>query len=159
MSPQPVIRIIGIGSPFGADRTGWELVAALGRALPGLPRGVAAETVLCRAPAADLPGHLRGVQAVVLVDAVRDGRAPGTVCAVSGGSVARRHPRLSGHGIGLGDVLDLVCALGEGPRSVSLLGVSVAGEGVPLTRAGRRRALDAVRRRIERIAAELESVC
>jgi coenzyme F420-reducing hydrogenase alpha subunit len=69
--PTPV-RIIGIGSPYGRDRVGWEALEALdtsgfaARFRPGLVR-----LQNCAAPAA-LPALLDGVGLLVLIDALPD---------------------------------------------------------------------------------------
>ena len=74
MSP---VRILGIGSPFGDDRVGWEVVERLrtGGYLAPFPAGaIAAEC--CDRAGAGLVAHLAGADFAILVDAMRSGAAP-----------------------------------------------------------------------------------
>jgi len=148
------VRVIGIGSPFGGDRAGWDVAEALGRQPPP---GVALRSILCRAPAAELAAQLRGVEQAVLIDAVRDGREPGTVSTLDAAAL-RRARRLSGHGVGVAEVLDLLAALGESPPHSHLLSVSVAGDGRRLDASALGRAVAAARRQLLHIVTDAQPV-
>ena len=69
-----MIRIIGIGSPFGDDACG---LAAARRLAEEPPAG--AEVVVADRPGAALIELLDGVDATILIDAVRSGSPPGTL--------------------------------------------------------------------------------
>ena len=69
-----MIRIIGIGSPFGDDRAGLEVAVRMAAAPPD---GV--EVIVADRPGTDLVGMLRGAEAVIVVDAVRSNAPAGAV--------------------------------------------------------------------------------
>jgi hydrogenase maturation protease len=118
-------RVIGVGSPFGDDRAGWEVVAALETALHSAgappPR---VDIRACDRPGAALVQLLAGVQHAVIIDV--------TLAAASrAGSVrwlgereieARR--AVSSHGFGLAEALALARALGDAPSRVSVLAIA-----------------------------------
>jgi hydrogenase maturation protease len=139
------VRVIGIGSPFGGDRAGWDVAEALDRRPPP---GVALRSVLCRAPAAELAAQLRGAGLAVMIDAVQDGREPGTVSTLDAAAL-RTARRLSGHGVGVAEVLALLAALEELPSSPHLLSVSVADDGRRLGAVELERAVAAARRQLQ----------
>lgn len=115
------LRIIGIGSPFGDDRLGLEAAARLASAPP--PG--------CEVVAADRPGVallelFTDAGAIVLIDAVRSGAAPGTVHDLTLEAVpAAGLDLVSSHGLGVGETLALARALDRLP-SGRLLGVETA---------------------------------
>jgi hydrogenase maturation protease len=73
-----LIRIIGIGSPFGDDAVGLEVARRLAEAPPPNCDVVAADR-----PGTDLIELLRDIQGAILVDAVRSGAPPGTLHELS----------------------------------------------------------------------------
>ena len=62
-----------------------------------------------------------GFQAVVFLDAVRMGAAPGDAVFLTSAQIASRYPQLSTHALSLGTLARLIEA--EGPTRVFLLGV------------------------------------
>jgi hydrogenase maturation protease len=74
------VRILGMGSPFGADRIGWQAIDALGSTgiTRGQPPGWVSLVCLDR-PGARLLEALAGAEAVILIDAMRSGAPPGTL--------------------------------------------------------------------------------
>ena len=114
------VPVIGIGSPFGADRAGWEVVDLLAR------EGAAGLSPLrCASPAGELLGMLRGTDRAVLVDAVVSGAPPGTVGRWEGRGVLEPRSALSSHGLDVAAVLALGDALGELPATLVLYGIEV----------------------------------
>ena len=69
-----MIRIIGIGSPFGDDAVGLEVARILAEAPPPDCEVIAADR-----PGATLLELLDGAEAAILVDAVQSGNAPGLI--------------------------------------------------------------------------------
>lgn len=68
------VRIIGIGSAAGDDRAGWLVVERLDRiGMPGC------ETVALDRPGLALLHYFADADAVILIDAMRGGGAPGSV--------------------------------------------------------------------------------
>lgn len=117
--------MLGVGSPHGDDRLGWWVVEALERSpVPGVEVRSIGDPM-------QLLDHLDGVETLVVVDACRSGREPGSI-------VRREWPAddilrddsCSSHGFGLARVLELAGALGRLPRSVILIGVEAGSCGV-----------------------------
>lgn len=115
------VRVIAIGSPFGADRIAWDVVAALGP----LPDGI--EAVCCVSPLSELPALLRGANAVLLVDAML-GVAPGAVLRCSRHDLKAREGEVSSHGLSVDLALDLAEALGELPPRLDIIGLGIGSE-------------------------------
>ncbi|HKJ89378.1 MAG TPA: hydrogenase maturation protease [Gammaproteobacteria bacterium] len=107
------VAVLGIGSPFGGDRVGWEVVDLLGEAPEARAPGV-----LLRAldrPGPGLIAYLEGADHAVLVDAVRTGADPGTLRRFTGLAELPASFSLSTHGVGLGETLLLAGRLGHLP--------------------------------------------
>ncbi len=118
-------RVIGVGSPFGDDRAGWEVAAALEAALrsaavPPLRMDIHA----CDRPGAALVRLLAGVQHAVIIDAALSaGSRAGSVRWLAEREIEGGRA-LSSHGFGLAEALALARALGDAPSRVSVLAIS-----------------------------------
>lgn len=114
-------RILCIGSPYGADRLGWEAGRRLGEMIaPG-----SAEVEFLDRPGMALIARMRGAARVILLDALR-GSQPGVPFRLSGEQVARAlacHD--STHGFGIAEALALAAKLGE-LSDVELIGLCCA---------------------------------
>jgi hydrogenase maturation protease len=120
-----MIRIIGVGSPFGDDAAGLEA----GRALADSPPPGCEVRVEDR-PGASLVDLVSGVEAAIVLDAVASDAAPGTLHDLPLEDAGRFHAALvSSHDLGVGAALALARALGRMPRRGRFLGV----EGAPGT--------------------------
>jgi hydrogenase maturation protease len=73
-----LIRIIGIGSPFGDDAAGLEVARILAQA----PQPNC-EVIVADRPGANLLELLRGTDSAILIDAVRSEGSPGTLHELS----------------------------------------------------------------------------
>ncbi|HVB79379.1 MAG TPA: carbamoyltransferase HypF [Candidatus Binataceae bacterium] len=117
-----MIRIIGIGSPFGDDAAGLEVA----RMLAGLP------PPNCEVLAADRPGAmlvdlLEGADAVILIDAVRSGAPPGTIHEFTFDELDRCATRLvSSHDLGVAAAIGLAHKLGRAPAVGTVIGIEIA---------------------------------
>ncbi len=107
------VRVIGVGSPFGDDAAGLRVAESL--AADGV------EAVACARPLERLDA-LDGVEAAVLVDATRSGRAPGTVHEPALEELREARP-LSSHGVGVREALELARALGCAPKRLAIVGI------------------------------------
>jgi len=116
------IRVIGVGTRRGDDAAGLLVAEAL--AAGALPPGVIVRT--CERPGADLLGEMKGADAVVIVDATRSGRAPGTVFRVAPEEMVQGRS-LSSHALGVREALALAEALGRRPARVALVGIEAGG--------------------------------
>lgn len=157
------VVVVGIGSPFGADRIGWEVAEELKRneALHAFPAGSVA-VVLCDRPGAGLLEHMRGADAAILVDAVQGGGEPGAVLRIEGDAIGEGQAPLSSHGLGLAAALALGRSLGELPKHLVLIGVDIGAEQEQEAGAWQRAAVAAaqalVLREIETVLHELKSL-
>lgn len=116
------VTVLGVGSPQGADRLGWDVLELLRGALAGRgPAGV--ELHALDRPGAALLEYLGGRELVVVVDAVALGEPRGTLVRLEGGAIEDAPARVSSHGFGVADALGLARALGTGPRRLIVLGL------------------------------------
>lgn len=122
-----VVRIIGIGSPSGDDRIGWETIDALRAS--GLPAHFPAgsiSTECCDRPGARLVALLADADPGIVIDAMRSGAPPGTIRRLTAGEVEAAPGLLSSHGFGLAEALALARALGALPPRLIVFGVELA---------------------------------
>ncbi len=121
------VRVIGVGSPFGADRLGWCMVERL-RADPRLEGvGPRLALLLRDRPGMALLQDLRDAGAVLLVDAVAGG-VPGTLVQLPRSALLAEARPLSTHGTGVAEALLLGQALGWLPQRLELWGLET-GDG------------------------------
>jgi hydrogenase maturation protease len=119
----PRSRVVGLGSPFGDDRAGWEAVALLREALPP---GARAEVASDPLAVLDKPP---GCEILVVIDACRGAGPPGSVHRFGWPD-----PRLgaagavSSHGVGLAAALELAGTMGRLPARVVVFAVEGASE-------------------------------
>ncbi|WP_020653149.1 hydrogenase maturation protease [Massilia niastensis] len=134
------IRLIGIGSPSGDDRIGWDVIEAL--VASGLLQRFPAGTV--EACCCDRPGALlalfREVELAVVIDAMQSGAPAGTVRRLGAEELAPGQGMVSCHGIGVAEQLALGRALGLLPPALLLYGIeaphaAAAAEPAPEVRA------------------------
>jgi hydrogenase maturation protease len=118
------IKIIGIGSPFGDDRFGWEAAEALrhSAAMNAVAPGRIEIQVLDR-PGAMLPAHWQEADIVILLDAVRSGAAPGTWHCLEARDLPGTGMLCSSHGFGIVPAIELARVLGNMPSRLLLRGM------------------------------------
>ncbi len=134
-----MIRVIGIGSPFGDDAAG--LLAAHQIAANPPP---ATEVVSVDRPGVALIDFFDGASAVILIDAARSGSTPGTLYDVDLDAVARLALVPAGtHEFGVAQAVALARALGSLPVKGRVLAIEISaadaapcGELTPAVRAG-----------------------
>ena len=117
-----MIRVIGLGSPFGADRLGWDVVERLHGRVPA-----AVHLMTLDRPGVALISWMDNVDWLILVDAVVTERSPpGRVLHFAPEQI-RHNPAgtLSSHGLNLPQTLRLASTLGSLPRRLDLFGVVV----------------------------------
>jgi hydrogenase maturation protease len=127
MPGEPRVQVIGIGSPYGADRLGWLVVEQLEAKhfCAAFPPG-RLQLQACPSPA-QLPTLIQSGTAVLLIDALR-GRPFGEIQWLSWQELEQA-PLLSGsHGLGLREILPLIEVLYSRPEAITLLGIGV-GDG------------------------------
>lgn len=119
-----VIRIIGIGSPFGDDQLGWHVADALKHSC--YPDHLAPQQLTCiktDRPGAGLVELMKGADLVILIDAMESGVSPGTVRRFEGREIEDVTAPLSSHGFGVASALALAQVLDDIPARVILYGI------------------------------------
>lgn len=153
-----LVRVIGIGTPYrGDDAVGARVIAGLARRVADTP-GV--ELLELDGEPVRLVQAWEGDAAVIVIDAVRSGAAPGTIHRLDADEVrargtADRSPA-SGHALGLGDALDLAAVLDRMPDSLEIYAVEAASFelGAPMTDT----VATACARLVEEVAARIEQL-
>jgi hydrogenase maturation protease len=100
-------------------------------------------------PGLDLVGHLSGIDALILIDAISNDTPAGTLSLYRREDILRNGPapvRMDPHSPSLSESLLIAEFTGEGPRDVLLIGISAQQfePGAPLSEAVRRAAIHAV---------------
>ena len=119
-------RVIGVGSPFGADRAGWDAVEAL-RSCGFAGRFPEMELEIADRPGSRLVERFSGVPLVILFDALIGGE-PGRLRVVDPGALAGSEAGYSSHGFGVAEAVALAGALGEMPEQLVIIGIEVGGD-------------------------------
>lgn len=124
------MRIVGVGSPFGADRIGWEVVHRLQAVDPfaGLSAGTVALACEDR-PGLRLLEWLEAPGLVVLVDAMqgdgKSGTPPGTLRRFDGLALPADAGFTTTHDFGMMAALELAGALGEVAPEITVFGIEI----------------------------------
>jgi hydrogenase maturation protease len=124
------IAIIGIGSPYGADQTGWQLVEILKQdpALQALSDGQI-KFVSCEHPGLVLLDYIADADYVILLDAVEGGRR-GNLVRVEKQQLLDNAAQLSTHNLGVKEVLVLGDKLDSLSQHIDLIGIEVGDTSV-----------------------------
>lgn len=119
------VAVLGVGNRLMRDDSiGVKALDELARRFR-LPEAV--RLIRSDAPMARLAAELEGVGRLIVVDAVRGGRPPGSVYRVEREQLAAVGRRAcSSHGLGLADLFGLLEALGRCPE-VRIIGVEAGG--------------------------------
>ena len=117
------IKIIGIGSPFGADQLGWEVIKHLKNKLNDkyLIENNHVLLSLDR-PGTSLLEHMEGADKIVLIDALTGTKKPGQVLRLTADDIDNTTPVISSHNMGLRETLMLGKSLNSLPEII-LFGV------------------------------------
>lgn len=114
------VLIAGIGSPHGADRLGWAVIEALKTVRLPVP----AKLVSCRLPSELTPLLLEAPHAIVL-DAMLGNGPAGTIHVLRVADLDGAGLRLSSHGLGLVEAIQLASVLGMHESRMQLLVLDV----------------------------------
>ena len=130
------VLVVGIGNPWASDDgVGAEVIRQFQNRLLAEPDTAQSsiEMLPLDQPGFDLLDFVDGCGLLIIVDAVSTGAVPGTLHRVewrSGVAQDRGVERVSSHGLGVREVLDLAAALGRLPHRVELWGIE-AGSTAP----------------------------
>lgn len=117
-----MIRVIGLGSPWGDDQAGWQAA----RALRGLFDEQLVEVSILDRPGPALLEHWRKEDSVLLLDAVRGVGEAGSLYWLEGDGVARlADAALSSHSLGVAECVALARSLDAMPEYLCLLGLEI----------------------------------
>lgn len=112
------LQVIGVGSPAGDDRLGWEVIARLKAQLPAQTR---CDLWALDRPGASLIEYLANAEWCWLVDALLIEGTPGRYCQPGWKQLMRSGDSAVGsHGFGLADSLRLAERLGMLPARLEL---------------------------------------
>lgn len=112
--------VVGVGSPFGADQTGWKVVERL-------PSTEDVERLSLDRPGLSLMDAIKGFDQVILVDAVQGSDQP---LMILGRDQLMKiaSTSLSSHAVGVAEAIALGSALGVLPERLDLVGVRIESE-------------------------------
>jgi hydrogenase maturation protease len=126
-SRRQTIKVIGIGSPFGDDRLGWVAIDLLKQ--QQIAQKCHQHLILesCDRPGAQLIEIMRGIDSVILIDAVKSNKVPiGTLHCLKNDEIFTVNDGcLSSHAFGVGQALQLASVLGDLPQSVIFYGLEI----------------------------------
>ncbi|MCW8408139.1 hydrogenase maturation protease [Legionella sp. PATHC035] len=121
-----IIKVLGIGSPFGDDQVGWKVANALHQSLSKNPH--LAPFLLIEShdrPGVRLIELMSGFNTVFIIDAVKSGSAIGTIHRFENESILDSESRFSTHGISILQTLHLARALNELPANLLFYGIEI----------------------------------
>lgn len=119
--------VVGIGSPFGADQLGWQIIEEL-RQHPKLKTWPDEQVQLLYRdrPGVSLIQDLKNSQYAILIDAVDDAAHPGKVTRLDKSQLLSTDNNFSTHALGVNEALALGQAINALPDILILYGLSVA---------------------------------
>ena len=146
------LRVLGIGSPFGDDQLGWEVVKLL-QQRPTLQAFIPNQLQLlyCDRPGMHLLELMREAQTVFLIDAVKTGDQIGTIHRFQNDEIAAVTTSLSTHGLGVAEAMKIGETLQILPPKVLLYGVEIDDVQLQFTRS------EPIDQAIETLVIRLES--
>lgn len=120
------ISILGIGSPFGDDQIGWRVIDAINESsmLNRYPPGMV-QTCRCDRPVTTMLQKLMESEVVIMIDAMKTGLPPGTICQLDLSDLQLNPHRISSHEMGMAECLALGRTLGILPRLLLCYGVEI----------------------------------
>lgn len=116
-------RVIGIGSPFGADRAAWLVIE-------GLRGRIAADIELSALdrPGAALISWLNPEDDVTLIDAALGCPAGMSLVRVTPNQLSRCETRIDSHGEQLAETLALAAVLGRLPQRLTIYAIHIVAD-------------------------------
>lgn len=120
------LHVLGIGSPFGDDQLGWEVVKLLQlkpALQPFIPNRL--QLTYCDRPGMQLLELMRPAQTVFLIDAVKTGAALGTLQRFENEEIETVGSALSTHALGIAEAMKIGAALNTLPQTIILYGIDI----------------------------------
>ncbi len=121
-----LMRILGIGSPFGDDQVGWRVL----KMLQQHEKIIACHSDLLQLEYCDRPGlrlldSMQGADSLILIDAVKTDAAIGTLHQFRNEEIECIYLPTSTHGIGIDYALKLGRELQVLPKNTVLFGIEI----------------------------------
>lgn len=121
-----LIKVLGIGSPFGDDQVGWKVAEVLKKHMStyvNTPQHLIIESH-------DRPGMrlielMSGASAVFIIDAVKSNSEAGTIHRFKNNEIFAAETRFSTHDIGVSQALQLGSALNLLPDNIIVYGIEI----------------------------------
>lgn len=126
MSNIQLLKVLGIGSPFGDDRVGWAVVEMLQKKpelMPYIPEQLYLEKI--DQPCISLLDSVRKTRTVILIDAIKSGSPLGTIHQYENPQFEDKFSLFSTHGMGINQVLQLGAILNNLPEEIFLYGIEI----------------------------------
>lgn len=120
-----MIKVIGIGSPFGDDQAGWKVVESLKEDNFIQSHYQHVDANYFDRPGIRLLNLMYNANTVFLIDAVKSGNTIGTVFRFQDNEIQAVNSMLSTHHMGVVDVLKLGSMINELPDSIILYGIEI----------------------------------
>ncbi len=118
---RPAVLVLGLGNPLlGDDGVGLALLAELARGQDAW--GGSVEFIDGGTLGLGLLGHISGRRALIVLDAVKLGKAPGTVHVLREWKGAVPHPSTA-HESNAAELLGIAALLGELPDHIRIIGI------------------------------------
>jgi len=121
------LHVLGIGSPFGDDKLGWEVVTVL-QQLQSLKQFTPEQLHLAcyDRPGMALLDKIRVAQSVFLIDAVKTGAAVGTLHLFKNEEIEALGNPFSSHALGIAEAIKMGAILNLLPQNIVLYGMEIA---------------------------------
>ena len=120
------LRVLGIGSPFGDDQLGWEVVKLLRKCIDlNQFSSDQLQLICCDRPGMYLLELMRNANTVFLIDAIKTGTACGTLHRFKNQEIETISNPLSSHTLGVAEAIKMGRALDELPPNVILYGIEI----------------------------------
>ena len=124
------IKVIGIGSPYGNDQLGWQVIEQLRQIMthqythPGHP-ALVPELIQTDRPGMQLLELMKNVELAILVDAIDNKDCSGQILQLDKSELLTQDHPISSHAIGVSDALTLGNTLGILPANIVLIGLCI----------------------------------
>ncbi len=125
MTEKVQVQILGIGSPFGADEIGWQVVEALQNGSVSQPESLTVIFETLDRPGADLVAYLEKEIPTVIVDAMVSGAPLGSIRCWGRDETLPAGALLSSHGFGVAQAVEMARALDALPNSLLIIGIEI----------------------------------
>lgn len=119
------VRIIGIGSPFGNDTLGWQVVEKLKQQQISILPSKQIEFIISDRPALNLIPLIQDIDLVILVDAIQSEVSHGQILKLDMTDLVSESVTLSSHKIEVAGALALAEKLDALPKKLCIYGLTI----------------------------------